>query len=41
MTNFGSGMQAVAPNHGETKHVADQAAPRLKALARAVLKEIA
>jgi hypothetical protein len=31
----------VAPNHGETKHVADSAAPRLKALVRAFLKEIA
>jgi purine-nucleoside phosphorylase len=41
VTNFGTGMQVVAPNHHETKHVADQAAPRLKALMRAFIKEIA
>lgn len=40
VTNYGTGMQPVAPNHGETKHVADSAAPRLKALARAFLKEL-
>ena len=41
VTNYGTGMQAVAPNHGETKHVADSAAPRLKALVRAFVKEMA
>jgi purine-nucleoside phosphorylase len=41
VTNYGTGMQVVAPNHGETKHVADSAAPRLKALVRAFLREIA
>lgn len=39
VTNFGTGMQDVAPNHHETKHVADQIAPRLKALVRAFLKD--
>ena len=40
VTNYGTGMQAVAPNHMETKHVADSAAPRLKALVRAFVKEM-
>ena len=39
VTNYGTGMQVVAPNHMETKHVADAAAPRLKRLVRAFLKE--
>lgn len=39
VTNYGTGMQSVAPNHHETKHVADQIAPRLKALIRAFLKD--
>ncbi len=39
VTNYGTGMQVVAPNHMETKHVADAAAPRLKALVRAFLRE--
>lgn len=39
VTNYGTGMQEIAPNHGETKHVADGAAPRLKALVRAFLRE--
>jgi purine-nucleoside phosphorylase len=41
VTNYGTGMQVVAPNHAETKHVADSAAPRLKALVRAFVKEMA
>lgn len=41
VTNYGTGMQALAPNHSETKHVADGAAPRLKALVRAFVKEMA
>ena len=40
ITNYGTGMQATAPNHMETKHVADAAAPRLKALVRAFVKEM-
>jgi purine-nucleoside phosphorylase len=40
VTNFGTGMQVVAPNHLETKHMADQAAPRLKALVRAFVREM-
>ncbi len=39
VTNYGTGMQATAPNHAETKQVADLAGPRLKALVRAYLKE--
>jgi purine-nucleoside phosphorylase len=41
VTNYGTGMQVIAPNHMETKHVADTAAPRLKALVRAFVKEMA
>jgi purine-nucleoside phosphorylase len=41
VTNYGTGMQAVAPNHHETKHVADQIAPAMKALVRAYLKGLA
>jgi purine-nucleoside phosphorylase len=41
VTNYGTGMQITAPNHMETKHVADPAAPRLKALLRAFVKEMA
>lgn len=41
VTNYGTGMQVIAPNHAETKHVADSAAPRLKALVRAFVKEMA
>ncbi len=41
VTNYGTGMQQTAPNHMETKHVADAAAPRLKALVRAFVKEMA
>ncbi len=40
VTNYGTGMQVTAPNHMETKHVADAAAPRLKALVRAFVKEM-
>jgi purine-nucleoside phosphorylase len=40
VTNFGTGMQVVAPNHHETKHVADTAAPRLKAIVRAFLRAL-
>ncbi len=39
VTNFGTGMQATAPSHHETKEVADLIAPRLKALVRAFLKD--
>jgi purine-nucleoside phosphorylase len=40
VTNFGTGMQVVAPNHHETKHVADMAAPRLKAIVRAFVASL-
>jgi purine-nucleoside phosphorylase len=39
VTNLGTGMQAIEPNHHETKHMADDAAPALQALVRAILKE--
>lgn len=41
VTNFGTGMQVTAPNHHETKDVANQIAPRLQALVRAFLKDAA
>lgn len=40
VTNFGAGMQAIAPNHHETKQVADLIAPRLKALVRAYVRTL-
>jgi hypothetical protein len=33
-------MQVVAPNHHETKQVADMAAPRLKAIVRAFVASL-
>ncbi len=40
VTNFGTGMQAIAPSHDETKHVADMAAPRLEAIVREFVRSL-